>query len=88
VFDFWASWCEACKVLDAQLRELAARQPGIAIRRVNIVDLDSPIARRELSGVSQLPHVRLVGPDGAIVYEASGAPEELVQAIEARTQAR
>jgi thiol-disulfide isomerase/thioredoxin len=86
VFDFWASWCEACKALDAQLRELAARRPGIAIRRVNIVDFDSPIGRRELPGVSQLPHVRLVGPDGAIVFEASGSPEELVQAIEARTK--
>jgi thiol-disulfide isomerase/thioredoxin len=88
VFDFWASWCEPCKVLYGQLRELAARQPGIAIRRINVVDFDSPIARRELPGVSQLPHVRLVGPDGAVVYEASGPPEQLMTAIQARTKAQ
>jgi thiol-disulfide isomerase/thioredoxin len=86
VFDFWAEWCEACKGLDAQLRRLAAQRPGLAVRRVNIVDFDSPIARRELPGVSALPHVRLVGAPGDIVYEASGSAEELLSEVTRRTK--
>jgi thiol-disulfide isomerase/thioredoxin len=86
VFDFWASWCEACKGLDARLRELAAKRPALAVRRVNIVDFESPIGRRELPSVSQLPHLRLIGPDGAVVYEASGPSDELFDAIETKTR--
>lgn len=78
VFDFWAPWCEACKVLDRELRELG---PSVAIRRVNIVDFDSPIATRELPGVSVLPRIRLVDPSGAVVFEASGKVDRLLDAV-------
>lgn len=81
VFDFWAPWCEACQVLDKRLRTLAAERPGLSVRRVNIVDFESPIARRELRGVSVLPHVRLLR-DGAVAYEESGAADELFDAVE------
>jgi thiol-disulfide isomerase/thioredoxin len=86
VFDFWAEWCEACKVLDARLRDLAARRPGLAVRRVNIVDFNSPIARREVSLVTMLPHVRVVGAGGAVVYEASGPADELFAGVEQRSR--
>lgn len=77
VFDFWAPWCEACKPLDRQLRE-TAKKFGIAVRRVNVVDFDSPIARQELPGVEVLPRIRVVGPDGAVLFEGSGPPEDLM----------
>jgi thiol-disulfide isomerase/thioredoxin len=86
VFDFWAPWCEACKGLDSRLRELAAQRPALAVRRVNIVDFDSPIAARELPGVSLLPHLRLVRPGGGIAFEASGPADELFAEIEKRTR--
>ena len=81
VFDFWAPWCEACKVLDARLRALAAQTPGLALRRVNIVDFDSPIARRELPGVSVLPHLRLQGPDKKRVLDESGEVDALLEKL-------
>ena len=83
VFDFWAPWCEACKGLDAELRKLAEDNPSIAIRRVNIVDFDSAIARQELPGVAMLPHVRLVAPNGTKMYEESGTPERVLTGIRA-----
>jgi thiol-disulfide isomerase/thioredoxin len=86
VFDFWAEWCEACKGLDARLRGLAARRPDLAVRRVNIVDFESPIARRELPGIELLPHLRLVRPGGGVAWEASGPADELFAEIEKRTR--
>ena len=86
VIDFWAPWCEACKTLDRDLRALAAKRPGLAVRRVNIVDFNSPIARRELPGVSVLPHLRLLGGPGQLLYEASGPADELLAEVERRTR--
>ena len=77
VFDFWAPWCEACKGLDQRLRALAAEKPGLAVRRVNIVDFDSPIAQRELPGVTLLPHLRFVDASGKVLFDASGTSDEL-----------
>jgi thiol-disulfide isomerase/thioredoxin len=79
VFDFWASWCEACKTLEAELRKLAASDSTLAVRRVNIVDFDSPIATQELRGESALPHVRIVGPDQGVRWEGSASPDEVMQ---------
>jgi hypothetical protein len=87
VFDFWATWCEACGDLDGRLRELARTDEGLAVRRVNVVDDDSPIWKRELRGVESLPHVRLIRPDGTLAWEASGKPAELVAGIHARMAA-
>lgn len=81
VFDFWAPWCDACKVLDGDLRRMAAADSHIALRRVNIVDFDSPIAIRELPGVSVLPHVRLVSPDGKVVLEESRPADKLIDDV-------
>jgi thiol-disulfide isomerase/thioredoxin len=84
VFDFWASWCEPCKTLDADLRKLAATDPTIAVRRVNIVDFDSPIAIQELRGVSALPHVRIVGPDQVVRWEGTAPPEDVMEHVRQR----
>lgn len=84
VFDFWAEWCEPCRDLDARLRSLAAEHPDVAIRRVNIVDSDSPIARREMHGATTIPRVRLIDPEGRVVWEESGPPAVLVDGIRER----
>ena len=84
VFDFWAPWCEACKTLDSELRALASDDATLALRRVNIVDFDSPIALQELQGVSVLPHVRIVNPEGKTTWEGSGPPDELLRQITGR----
>jgi hypothetical protein len=82
LFDFWAPWCEACGLLDGELRRLVASHDNVALRRVNIVDFDSPIARRELPGESLLPHVRLVSPGGAVTVDAAGPADALLRQVE------
>lgn len=81
IYDFWAPWCESCKTLDAELRRLASHEVSLAIRRINIVDFDSPISKQELPSVSVLPHVRLIRPDGTLAFEESGSPPDLIEMI-------
>jgi thioredoxin 1 len=80
VIDFWAEWCEPCHAIDRMLRALAARHDNLAVRRVEIVDLESPAAVEHLPGVKGLPVVwifdergrrveTLVGTDARSVYE-------------------
>ncbi len=88
LFDFWAPWCEACKQLGAQLEDLAAENDSIAVRKINIVDFDSAIAKRELPGVELLPHVRLLAPDRSVFFESSGTPTELMARIRDATTKR
>jgi thiol-disulfide isomerase/thioredoxin len=86
VFDFWATWCKPCKELDVHLAALAKQHPDrIAIRKVNIVDWDSEAsARYLLPGKFSLPHVKVYGADGALLFEVSGAPDADPEALARR----
>jgi hypothetical protein len=84
VFDFHAHWCEACRTLDHGLKNRAkAWLDQLAVRRVNIVGFDSPIAKQEIPAVTMLPHIRVVSPKGDVVFEQSGPPEELLEKLDA-----
>lgn len=43
--DFWAPWCEPCKMLDVVLEELQSRIPELLIHKVN-VDEHAELAER------------------------------------------
>lgn len=85
VFDLWADWCAPCRELDERLADLARRYPDrIAIRKLDVTDTDSAAWLRYLQpGQFDLPHVKVHGTDGALVFEKSAPPIELVRAIEA-----
>lgn len=83
VYDFWATWCAPCKVLGVKLIEFAAAHPGqVAIRKVDIVDDETDATRVHLvPGDHDLPHVKLVHPDGRVVLELSGGPDDIIEAL-------
>ena len=50
IFDFWATWCKPCKELEPALVALAKAHPElVAIRRVDVVDWDSPAVAKHLT---------------------------------------
>jgi thiol-disulfide isomerase/thioredoxin len=84
VYDFWADWCKPCNELDHALADVARRHPtDLAVRKVNVVDSDSPAFGAYLApGGFSLPHVKLFGRDGTLVWERSGSPAALAAAVE------
>jgi thiol-disulfide isomerase/thioredoxin len=81
VFDFWATWCEPCKDLDRELAEFTRAHPEIAVRKIDVADVDSPAYKKHLRD-AMIPHVKVFDRTGKLVYEMSAAPHELMEHIE------
>jgi thiol-disulfide isomerase/thioredoxin len=74
VFDFYADWCAACRKVDGYVYEkLAAGDAGLAYRKLNIVEWESPLARRYVQDVPSLPFVVIYGRDGKPFRTLHGA---------------
>lgn len=70
VIDFHAAWCARCVTVDAELRAAVARDRSIVVRRVDIGDGATPIARAY--GIRTLPHVLVVDRDGVLRHRLIG----------------
>lgn len=82
VFDFWATWCKPCGVVDRELAEIARRHPhDLAVRKVNVVDDDSPASKKYI-GPATLPHLKVFGRDGKLLWERSAPPLVLTSEVE------
>lgn len=67
--DFWASWCNPCKILSGILEQVAADLPeDITIAKINVDDCQMLAAEK---GVSTLPTLILY-KDGVKIKEMVG----------------
>ena len=57
IVDFWASWCGACDRIDAMLLADIADEPRIVVRKVDVGEGQTPVARAY--DVGTLPHLRI-----------------------------
>ncbi|MCA9672842.1 MAG: cation transporter [Myxococcales bacterium] len=72
VFDFYAKWCGPCRKVDAEMAKILAKHNDVALRKINIVDWDKPVARRYLRKVPKLPYVIVYGRRGKRVAAIFG----------------
>jgi thiol-disulfide isomerase/thioredoxin len=73
IFDFYATWCPPCRKVDEHLYPIAEKQSDIAIRRLNVVSWDTPLAERYIKDVPELPYLVIYGRDGRLVEKIYGA---------------
>jgi thiol-disulfide isomerase/thioredoxin len=64
VFDVYADWCGPCRVVDQRLRDIAGARPDVAVRKLNVVDFDTPLARELGPRLESLPYVIVFTPTG------------------------
>lgn len=67
VVSFGAAWCSACKNLERRLAGVAGVQPNVAVRKVDVGNIGTPVANRY--GANPLPHV-LIYDSGGRLYKA------------------
>ncbi|MDY7231304.1 thioredoxin family protein [Hyalangium rubrum] len=72
VFDFYADWCAPCRKVDAHVFGLLNQRSDIAYRKLNVVSWESPLAKRYLGGVPNLPYLVVYGKDGQPVRSVTG----------------
>jgi thiol-disulfide isomerase/thioredoxin len=72
LFDFYAVWCAPCRKVDAHLFPLLGRRPDLAVRKLNVVSWETPVAERYLRNVESMPYVVVYGRRGQRVAEVAG----------------
>jgi thiol-disulfide isomerase/thioredoxin len=72
LFDFYAVWCAPCRKIDAHVFELLGKRGDLALRKLNVVNWETPLAARYLKNISELPYVVVYGKDGKRVDAVAG----------------
>jgi thiol-disulfide isomerase/thioredoxin len=72
LFDFYAVWCAPCRKVDAHVFPLLGQRADLAVRKLNVVSWETPLAARYLKDVPGLPYVIVYGKDGKRVGAVSG----------------
>lgn len=81
ILDFYADWCGPCRVVDKHLREIVNARQDIAVRKLNVVNFESPLARELGRKLKALPYVVVFTPDGKRVDITGNDPKKLNAAL-------
>ncbi len=81
VLDFYADWCGPCRLVDAQLREIAGKRDDVAVRKLNIVGFESELAKELGRKLKALPYVVIYDPDGKKTEITGNSPDKIAEAL-------
>ena len=77
VVDFYADWCGPCRQLSPSLEQMARSDPEIALRKVDIVNWRTPVARQ--FNLHSIPQVNVYNRGGRLTGTVNGADFEQVK---------
>jgi thiol-disulfide isomerase/thioredoxin/copper chaperone CopZ len=84
VFDVYADWCGPCRTVDEHLRGVVAARADVAVRKLNLVDFDSALARELGSRLEALPYVVVFTPSGKRIDVAGAELAKIDKALAAK----
>jgi len=77
VVDFYADWCGPCRQLSPSLEQMARTDPEIALRKVDIVNWRTPVARQ--FNLHSIPQVNVYNRGGILIGTVNGADFEQIK---------
>ena len=86
IVDFYADWCPACRWLSPRLEQMAASDPQIALRKIDIVNWKTAVARQFT--IDSLPWVSIYNRVGQLIGTVSGADIDQIKSYVAQAKAR
>jgi thiol-disulfide isomerase/thioredoxin len=84
IFQFYADWCGPCREVSPLLEQLAKNDPVIALRKIDIVNWQSAVAKQ--FDLHTIPHVNVYDRSGKLVGSVSGAYPERIQSLVAQAK--
>lgn len=83
VFMFYADWCAPCKPLKEKLGELAERVNNMALREIDIINLENPLVK--YYNIPAIPFFLVYGPDGNFLERGPMLSKNLLKTIATET---
>ncbi len=84
VFMFSADWCAPCGPLKDKLSELAERVNNMALRELDIINLENPLVK--YYNLPSIPYFITYGPDGKFLERGPMLSKELLRQIASENQ--
>ena len=84
VVDFYADWCGPCRQLSSSLEEMARTDPEIALRKIDIVNWRTAVARQ--FNVHSIPQVNVYNRGGNLIGTVSGADVDTIKGFIAQAK--